>query len=183
LHSNLTPDVIRDRGFTVLAQYPNGIRQTNFFTEVEAKLSTEFTVPPHAVKNSLWDLSDRYPEFVTKKKLSYRDVRLYPTERLLKERRGNLDDFTEDVLRYSMSDEFKLLRLHMLALKLQEMDRFILFSEMEGVLNEVIYEGSILSPREMEALIGYKIALNNLISSSKELSKVLKGKGIEGELD
>jgi len=181
LHTNLTPDLIRDKALTVLVGHENGIKQADFFAEVEAVLSTEFVVHKHSVKNALWDLSDRFPEYVTKKKFTYRDVRLFPSSKLLSERKGVAQDFTKDLMKYLSSDEFKTLRLNMLALKIKDIERYILLNEIQGLIDEVIYEGASIHVRELEEIIGLKFAINGLLEQLNQVAKVLKGRGIEGD--
>lgn len=83
LNLPLTPDDIREKALDILAGHRAGIKQADLFKKTETTLSADYVVPSHAVKNALWDLADRYESYVVKKKASYRDVWLYPTEALL----------------------------------------------------------------------------------------------------
>ncbi|MDR9852953.1 hypothetical protein RJP21_04980 [Paenibacillus sp. VCA1] len=181
MHTNLTPDLIRDKALTVLVKHANGIKQADFFAEVEAVLSTEFVVHKHSVKNALWDLSDRFPEYVVKKKFTYRDVRLFPSSKLLVERNGATEDYTKDLLKYMLSDEFKAIKLHMLALKVKDIERHLFLSEIEGLINEIIYEGANIHVRELEEIVGLKVAIKALSEQINQVTKILKGRGIEGD--
>lgn len=81
---HLTPDVVRETALDILASFPpyTGIKQSALFKRTEAALEENYAVPKHAIKNALWDLADRFPDFVVKQKTSYREVAVFPTEQL-----------------------------------------------------------------------------------------------------
>lgn len=177
MSAELTPDLIRSTALDVLASRPNGVRQTNFFDDVEAALSGKYKIPQHSIKNALWDLNDRYPEFVIKKKLSYRDVRLFPTQRLLEERGDSKTNWQDDILAYMETDEFKKIKLEMLRMKTEDLYRHIVFSEMNGLLEEILYSDSSFTPVELETLIAFKLTLDDITSRCDALNKMLIAKG------
>lgn len=177
MSTEITPDLIRNTALEVLSSRPNGIRQTNFFDDVEAALSGKFKIPKHSIKNALWDLNDRYPEYVIKKKLSYRDVRLFPTQRLLEEKGNSKEDWQDDILAFMETDEFKKLKLEMLMLKTEDLYRHIVFSEMSSLLEEILYSNSSFTPVELETLIAFKLTLDDVTNRCDNLNKMLKAKG------
>ncbi|KAF6658916.1 hypothetical protein ACT3XG_14935 [Paenibacillus polymyxa] len=80
--NNLTPEHVRRTALRLLAQFPSGIKQADLMRETELELSFDYVIPEHLIKNSLWNLADSFPEYVEKRKVSYRNVFLFPTNEL-----------------------------------------------------------------------------------------------------
>lgn len=101
----LTPDTVREKALDILSGRREGIKQADLFKKTEAALSEKYIVPAHAVKNALWDLADRYENFVVKKKTSYRDVSLYPTDDLVQAAPVSSDSYLSKVEPMELSED------------------------------------------------------------------------------
>jgi hypothetical protein len=161
----ITPDAIRQKALMKLAKSEMGIRQADLFKEVELELSYEFVIPDHAVKNALWDLPEKFPEYVVKTKLSYRNVILYPTKQLIDViDKTFIETQTYDsrVLEAPVIDMRKT-RNTMLAYKVMEIHRFIEESEIFPLIIEIQQNYlKDMTISEIEALFGIKNSLDQL---------------------
>jgi hypothetical protein len=81
-------DIIRRFALIHLTRFPDGIRFSELKREVEESLS-EYIPPDDKNKGSyrsaLWDLPQRYPEYVVKDTVGRKNVSLSPTPKLLEE--------------------------------------------------------------------------------------------------
>lgn len=177
------PEDIRLKALDILAGKKEGIKQAELFKKTESALLTNHIVPEHSIKNALWDISDRYSDFVIKKKASYREVWLYPTDELIaaapltqpsglhfnsEEEAAAFDEVVAEMSRHT--EDFKL-KKSMLTARFMEAYRFIEFSDLLSIMAEVqLNYLNKLTPSEEETFFRMKFALKELREIRNEIS-------------
>jgi hypothetical protein len=176
--NNATPDLIRNIAMFILAQYPEGIKQSELLKLTEIQVAQQYRYnKDHSIRNSLWDLEVKFPDLVIKKKLSPRNAILYPSDELLEQKRKSsvgLDkevkspyiEKIEGLIDKLASDEANVKKkLSDLSYKVVEISRFIDFVEVDKLINLDKFELQYLSVNEIEAIYSLKIALEQLRKS------------------
>lgn len=184
MRRQLEPEMIRRVALDILSNRKEGIKQAELFRATEAFLSLHYIVPDHSIKNALWDLSDRYSDFVIKKKPSYREVWLYPSSKLIEESPIDLPEFAESVpykrhfelesvvrevaatSSYAADDDAQVSQLaSILSFKVLDLGRYAEFSEIDGVISELMDQYSTkLRPKDLEKLVELRLLLRSIRS-------------------
>jgi hypothetical protein len=162
-YREVTPDIIRDEALKILSEHRGGIRQSDLFKMTEAKVAFAYSVSEHSVKNALWDIAEKYPQFVEKKKISSRKVVLLPTDELI----GKYDTLktaakaAADVVKEYPEIAFALTG-RLLAHKFMDIMRYIELSEIDQFLELTKMDYEHMTVQEIEATYGIKHALEQL---------------------
>ncbi|MCY9738140.1 hypothetical protein M5X17_31095 [Paenibacillus alvei] len=72
---------IRYTALDILSRHPEGLRKADLIDRVKAEL---LKTNGQSVSSALWNLDEKFPEYVRKEKKSRVNVIVYPTEELLK---------------------------------------------------------------------------------------------------
>jgi translation elongation factor EF-1beta len=161
----LTPELIRQTALNELAKNIAGIKQAELIRQVEAFLSYDFDLTAYSVRNAVWNLSDVFPEYVIKKKLSYRSVLLFPTESLIEAVRSVNEDMVTVDARVAEAPTINKPKAYsaMLGFKVMDIARYVEFSEIEDLINELIEVHSRdINIRDLELAFGMKKILEEL---------------------
>jgi hypothetical protein len=173
-----TPDLIRNIATFILAQYPEGIKQSELLKLTEVQVAQQYRYnKDHTIRNSLWDLEVKFPELVIKKKLSPRNAVLYPSDKLM-EQKGKLPDgFVKEVkspfeahiegqiTRLKSDEKAVKKKMSDLSYKVVDISRFIDFVDVDELINLDKFELQYLSVNEIEAIYSLKVALEQLRKS------------------
>jgi len=161
--------LIRKTALEVLAQYKNGIRQSDLIRKVEDTVKVNILLSEHTVRNAVWDLQDKYPDAVFKKKISHRNVLLFPTDALVEKYGSDLPyDIkfldTSDVEIAAGAEDLALIS-HTGALQYRLLDifRYVEMSQIDSSVEEIFTNyHQKLSPNEVEQLLKLKTALREI---------------------
>ncbi|WP_149093369.1 hypothetical protein [Paenibacillus terrae] len=186
MNISLSTDSIREFALDLLKTHQAGIKQADFFKQVELLLSQQFHVPSYAVRNALWDLPERHDDLVIKRKLSYRDVRLFPTDRLLQHdlifplsasllgdeinkipSRGDEDTISKgDTLKKELD------KLHF---QTEQLLRTIQMNDLEAGISQLLNQYfSEIEPEQMAALLQARYTLSQVTASLTQLAKAIE---------
>ncbi|MGG1641819.1 hypothetical protein ACIFQM_11095 [Paenibacillus sp. NRS-1782] len=173
-----SPDLIRNVALDVLAKRSEGIKQADLFRATESELMHHYIIPEHSIKNALWDLGDRFPKYVIKRKPSYREVWLFPADDLLRvapiteilELPPTISDWEEAERDHKQSQliDYNISGLNN---KTIEIARFIEFSGIEENIRVLQQEGiDHMSPDEKETFFKLKLTLGLLKEVRNEVA-------------
>lgn len=156
----LTPDIIRSTALKIIALHEEGVRQSQLFFDTKQALSSDYiNVPITSIRNALWDLEKRFPEYVEKKKVSTRMALLYPTKKLtaMSKDSGNDREYSIELA------DLRPVRLTMLINKILEIAHYIELSGIEELTEEVLVSySSEINPNELEVIFGVRSAVKQL---------------------
>lgn len=156
------PEVIRNAGLKLLADFPSGVKQADLFAMAHGYLEASgYQLKDHSTRNALYNLEEKFPEYVIKKKMSYRNVVLIPTNELIN-RHKSTEDTVPDSIEFTPSEENEY-RLTAITYALSEMLRTHELSGNDKMLSDIFdtgFEG--LSAFEIEAIVGLKHSLDGL---------------------
>lgn len=183
----ITPEKIRRTGLRMLSAHPEGMRLAELFKETELELGFDYVIPEHSIKNALWNIVENYPEYVEKKKLSYRNVLLYPKKELIdlmisaygtREDINKVNEVKEAVASYNVASQG--IRQTLLTMKVMDIYRYIEQSELEDLLLEIQENDfKLLTVQEIEAIVGIKNSVAQLKNYRNQLAH---GQSLRGTL-
>jgi hypothetical protein len=157
-------EIIRRFALIHLTRFPEGIRFVDLKGEVEQSLSEH--IPPDDYNNgsyrsALWDISKRYPQYVTKESLGRKNVILRPTQKLFDEVSNISIPDLEKPIEDSNEDEETLSLTDQLVAALQEVEKALSKVEILDVeeifmLAEGAYKFPYMSDEEFDMLVGLR---------------------------
>lgn len=168
------PEIIRTTALNILASRPEGVRLADLYKLTEKELETDFEIQEYDMRNALWNIEEKYPQLVTKKKLSPRNAVVQPTAKLIVEistqepsdKYYELVDRIEEeerAERRSEGSELNKSRAKHILLQLSDVWSLLDKSDIPELLDEMRKSDYLgLDSYEIENLIGIRHALNKL---------------------
>lgn len=155
-----TPEIIRESAIARLADYPEGIRQADLIAITEVEVSKKYTITEHAVKNAIWNLDEKFPDLVIKKKISHRNVIFLPTDNCIKKTNFK-ENFTEGLVKWP-DEALNKARITILEAELTQLLRLIELGDIQTTF--LVQKSNFigLSGKEIEAVVGIKHAIEQL---------------------
>lgn len=154
-----SPNQVRIVALEILQDHPAGIRLSDLYRKTETAMR-DFDINEHSVKNAVWDIDQKYPYDVIKKKNSERSVTLYPAI-------GHyLPTVQEDAAPYSAGRD---ITLDILVLKILDVVRHIQTSDFEELLNLNEEDKNILSIEQLQAIGQFQTAVKIILGSGEVL--------------
>lgn len=182
--NTLTPDIIRETALNLLARNPGGIRQSDLFKLTEQEIAFDYSIEgEHTIRNAIWNLETKYPELVIKKKLSHRNVVLFPSNDLIhdyarKFKRRTEEKIAEEQLEYHIDKELAeskkfveeiksaeergRIKSTLLGYKLMEIVRYIEMSEVDELLDLSKKDIMFMDAESLEAAFTLKSVIEQL---------------------
>lgn len=93
-----TTSDIRDTALSIIADHMEGVKQVDLWEVVEKVMSFSYVIDQPKIKNALWDIDKRFPEYVVKVKKSPKEAIIYPTTDLVK--KNNEELIAEESVEY-----------------------------------------------------------------------------------
>jgi|GEM_PF-3908564 len=172
MHSNPIPSPaeIRKIAVEIVHDHPAGIRLSDLYRKTSDALR-DARINEHSVKNALWDLDQKFPNEVYKKKNSERRVTLFPTlDRYL-----NLPTVQEDSAPYKAGRD---ITLDIGVLKILDVVRHIEISDFDVAINLEEEDKDILSIEQIQAISQFKSAIDQI----KRVGEVLQNVRLSNRL-